>query len=97
MVPVDAKVNVSDNCDLDPVCQIISVVSNEPENGLGDGDTAPDSEITGDFTVDLRAERSGTGDGREYTITVECTDASGNTTTANTIVTVLHDKGKKKK
>jgi hypothetical protein len=45
---------------------------------LGDGDTAPDWVITGDFTLDLRAERSGTGNGRTYAITVQAVDASGN-------------------
>ena len=39
---------------------------------------APDWEITGDLTLDLRAERSGSGTGREYTITVQCTDGTGN-------------------
>jgi hypothetical protein len=77
MVPVVLEVDATDNCDSEPVCQITSVTSNEPINGTGDGNTAPDWEITGNFTVNLRAERSGKGGGREYTITVECTDASG--------------------
>ena len=37
------------------VCWIIDVSSNELVDGLGDGDKAPDWEITGDRTVDLRA------------------------------------------
>jgi hypothetical protein len=36
--------------------------------------------VTGPLTLDLRAERSGTGTGRVYTIEVETTDAAGNTT-----------------
>jgi hypothetical protein len=43
----------------------------------------------------LRAERSGGGSGRIYTVTVEATDEAGNTTTATTEVTVPHSKGKK--
>ena len=94
MVPVVLAVDATDNCD--SVCQIISVASNEPVNGLGDGNTAPDWVITGDLTVKLRAERSGTGSGRIYAITVECADSSGNSSTDTTTVTVPHDKGKKK-
>ena len=94
MVPVVLAVDATDNCDL--VCQIESVASNEPVNGLGDGDTAPDWEITDDLTVDLRAERSGTGSGRIYTITVVCTDESGNSSTDTTEVTVPHDNGNRR-
>ena len=50
--------------------------------------TTPDWEITGPLTVDLRAERSGTGTGRIYTIQVEGTDAAGNTTVQTVSVTV---------
>lgn len=92
MVPVVVAVSVTDICDAAPGCRIVSVSSNEPENGLGDGDTAPDWEITGDLTLDLRAERSGTGSGRVYTITVQCTDASGNYATKDVTVTVPHNR-----
>jgi hypothetical protein len=57
------------------------VSSNEPINGPGDGNTAPDWVITGTSTVDLRSERSGTGTGRVYIVKVECTDSSGNSAT----------------
>lgn len=96
MVEVSVDVSAADNCDSNPVCMITSVASNESMDGLGDGDTAPDWEITGDLTLKLRVERSGQGDGRMYTITVDCTDASGNTSTQTVEVTVPHDKGKKK-
>jgi hypothetical protein len=66
---------------LDPLvpikCRIIKVTSNEPENGLGDGDTAPDSQIIDRLLVKLRAERSGRGNGRIYTIDVQTTDILG--------------------
>jgi hypothetical protein len=74
---------------------VVSVSSNEPVDGLGDGDTAPDWTITGDLAVSLRAERAGGGDGRVYTITVECQDSSGNGVTAPVTVRVPHDIGKK--
>ena len=96
MKPVEVIVSVSDNCDTEPACKIVSVISNELINGPGDGNTAPDWEITGELTVNLRAERSGKGDGRVYTITVECTDDSENSSTETVDVTVPHDKGKEK-
>ncbi|MDQ3623880.1 MAG: hypothetical protein M3463_15555 [Verrucomicrobiota bacterium] len=61
----------------------------------GGGDTAPDWEITGPLTVDLRAERSGGGRGRIYTITVECQDEAGNAATSTVDVTVPKSQGKK--
>lgn len=88
MVSAAVTAETLDNCDPNPACQIVQVQSNEPIDGLGDGDTSPDWQITGDLSVELRAERSGTGTGRIYTITVECGDDAGNTATANATVTV---------
>jgi putative hemolysin len=93
MVPISVAVTATDNCGV-PVCSITAVVSNEPVNGLGDGDTAPDWEIDGDLTVKLRAERSGTGSGRVYTITGTCDDGCGNNSSGTVDVTVSHDQGK---
>lgn len=92
MIPVSVAVAVSDVCDASPSCHIASVTSNEPVNGTGDGNTEPDWVITGPLTLLLRAERSGNGSGRIYTITVECTDGSGNTSTKPVLVTVAHDR-----
>jgi hypothetical protein len=72
-------------------CKIVSVTSNEVDDGLGDGDTAIDWKITGALTLEVRAERAGRGTGRVYTITVACTDASGNASTSTVTVTVPHD------
>jgi len=94
MVPVVVAVDVRDACDAAPKCRIVSVASNEPANGGGDGNTSPDWEITGDLTVNLRAERSGGGGGRVYTITVRCTDAPGNASTTTVAVSVPHDQSK---
>jgi len=69
MVEVKLKVFACDGA----VCRIVGVKSNEPINGLGDGDTAPDWIIAADGqSVQLRAERSGLGTGRVYTICVAC-------------------------
>jgi hypothetical protein len=78
----------------EPTCSIVSVSSNELVIGKGAGKTHPDWEITGPLSVDLRAERSGTGTGREYTIMVECSATDGVTTstaTASVVVRVPHD------
>jgi len=95
LVTVTVSVDASDNCG-NFTSNILSVVSNEPDNGLGDGDTADDIQNIDGLTVQLRAERSGMGNGRVYTITVRCTDPSGNYTDKLVEVTVPRDKGKKK-
>ena len=92
MVAVAIKAEASDTADPAVTCSILSVTSNEPVNGPGDGDTNTDWELTGGLTLKLRAERSGTGSGRIYTVTVQCTDASGNTTTEAVTVTVPKSK-----
>ena len=89
MVPVAVSASITD-CDPSALCKIVSVTSNESDDGLGDGDTATDWKITGDLTLELRGERAGMGTGRVYTITVACTDAAGNTSTSTVTVTVPH-------
>jgi len=71
---------------------MISATSSEPDNGLGDCDTANDIVINASGTISLRAERSGTGPGRVYSITYQATDIAGNSTTASATVTVPHNK-----
>lgn len=71
---------------------VTAVASDEPINGTGDGDTAPDWTIGAPRTLSLRAERAGTGDGRVYTITITAKDAANNTATATTAVRVPHNR-----
>jgi len=52
--------------------------------------TATTSYVTGDW-LRLRAERLGSGDGRDYTITITATDASNNQTVTSVAVHVPHD------
>jgi hypothetical protein len=54
-------------------------MSNEPNDGLGDGDTSGDVAFSPSAFC-VRHERFGTGPGRVYTVIVEATDASGNST-----------------
>jgi hypothetical protein len=93
LVDVTVNYSVKDNCD-QPACTL-SVTSNEPINGTGDGNTSPDWEILGPNKVRLRAERAGSVTGRIYTIAISCTDTSGNSSTKTVAVTVPHDQGKK--
>lgn len=88
MIAVQVAVSASDLVTENPTCLVTGVSSNEPINGLGDGDTAPDWSLPGGLNVNLRAERSGTGAGRVYTVTVACTDDAGNTATKDVIVNV---------
>ena len=87
-VDVTATVLVSDNFDPNPTISLVSVTSNEPDNGEGDGNTDRDIIVVDDFNFRLRAERSGNGDGRIYTITYKVTDACGNSTQASVMVMV---------
>jgi hypothetical protein len=94
MVTVTVNATAKDTCGA-ATWTITSVKSNEPINGLGDGDTSPDWQITGNHSVSLRAERSGKGSGRIYTITIQASDASGNMSNPQTVtVTVPHSMGK---
>ena len=90
-VKVNTWVKADDNFDKHPRVTLVSVVSNEPDDGLGDGDQAEDIIILSDTSFKLRAERSGTGDGRVYTITYQVTDECGNSSQASVEVYVPHN------
>ena len=90
-VMVVATVVATDNFDPAPAIRLVSVTSNEPDEGLSDGDKPDDILIVDDYTFRLRAERAGGGTGRIYTITYEVTDACGNVAMATATVTVPHD------
>lgn len=87
MVLVTVTVVATDAVDDTPTNKILSVTSNQPVDGTGDGDTAPDWNIVGPLQVQLRAERS-SGVTRTYTITVQSKDDSGNASTKTVKVLV---------
>lgn len=91
LVAVTVTVNVADNTDPNPSVRLDSITCNDA--------CAPTSDIAGaaygtdDRRFQLRAERTGGGSGRTYTITYSAGDAAGNTSTASTMVLVPHDQG----
>jgi hypothetical protein len=92
LVTVKASITVVDVCDADLQVRLVSITSNEPDNGLGDGDKANDIQLgTDDLVFSLRAERSGLGDGRTYTVTYEVEDDSGNVAIETATVSVPHN------
>jgi hypothetical protein len=96
MVDITIEANAADNSGL-PVTLSCAVTSNEPQNGLGDGDKEPDwtepliDQENGRIHLQLRSERSGSGDGRIYTITITATDQASNSSTVNIEIIVPHD------
>lgn len=86
MVDVAIGYTAADQCG--PVVAALSVTSNEPANGAGDGDTDPDWEVVSSNLVRLRAERAGAGSGRIYTVTITATDAAGQATQSSVTITV---------
>lgn len=99
MVPVKAEVGAWDS--LSKVKVVLqSITSNEPDKGLGDGDQGKDIQGAGlntyDLAFSLRAERSGKGKGRTYTVTYKAVDEAGNETIATAAVKVPHSSSKKK-
>ena len=95
MSAIQSSVTVTDVCDPNPTFVLVSIVSNEPDNGIGDGNFPNDIQDadfgTPDTTFSLRSERQGGGNGRKYTITYTAMDMSGNDSTTTVCVRVPHD------
>lgn len=90
MVAVAVSVDASDAGSGAASCSVDSVGSSE-----GGSAHEPDVELTGDLTMNLRAEREGKGSGRVYTAYITCTDAVGNSSSSTATVSVPHDQRKK--
>lgn len=87
------RVGGASDPDDDPVTITIGTVTqDEPLDGGGDGDTAPDA-MRGDSadTVLLRAERDGRGDGRVYRVAFTARDPAGAACDGAVTVAVPHD------
>ena len=97
MIPMAVDVEFADPED-DAVWYIESVSSNQPEDGTGDGDDAPDSVLDPDDvqSLELRAERSGNDptETRIYTVILKAIDMAGNESDPYDLpVRVEHDVG----
>jgi hypothetical protein len=88
MVEVKLNYSIEDNCDTNLV-PVITISSNQPPNGAGDGNTPVDWEVVDAHHVRLRAERSPHDSGtRIYTILVTVTDSSGGSSSSSVNVVV---------
>lgn len=89
-------VTVTDACggalDVMDVGTIVSAWSDEAEDakGGGDGSTLADIVLWDDGSFDLRAERTGGGNGRVYSVAFEVDDGAGNVSAAVCTVGVPH-------
>lgn len=90
MQDITLNYQVFDNCVSNPPVRI-TITSNEPVNGTGDGDTDPDWIVKDDHHIQLRAERSALGNGRIYTITVTADDGCNPAVSVTKQVFVAHN------
>jgi uncharacterized delta-60 repeat protein len=92
LATIEVTVVVQDDLSGPAGFTLTSVTSNEVDNGVDDGDTIDDIQGftlgTPDTIGLLRAERSGSGTGRIYTLTYTGLDRAGNSTQATCSVMV---------
>lgn len=90
MKSVSIDYTVTDNCP-GVITSVLTVTSNQPINGTGDGNTNTDWQVIDDHHVDLRAERAGNLGCRIYYVKITSTDAHGNSSDTVVRVVVPHD------
>jgi PKD repeat protein len=78
--------------DGDPVTITIDEVTQDEPTGTGENNFCPDARFDGD-QLELRAERSGGGNGRVYEISFTATDGEGGSCSGTVTVCVPHDQG----
>jgi probable HAF family extracellular repeat protein len=83
MVPVSFTAAAIDNFDPQPTCRIASISTNEH-------DGTEQFVLTGPLSATFQAARAGQGTGRVYTVTLRCSDRSGNSAVRAVVVTVPH-------
>jgi hypothetical protein len=92
---ISATVGAQDSCGEVASLVLMSIVSNQPDNERGDGNTSGDIADAAFDTLDLafkvRAERAGPKSDRIYTVTYQATDDSGNRAIASDYIVVPHD------
>jgi hypothetical protein len=81
------------DADGDPLAiTITSIMQDEPVTEIGDGNSCPDADGLGGETAELRAERSGLGDGRVYHIAFTADDGEGGSCSGEVTVCVPHSR-----
>lgn len=82
------------DADGDPIALTITgITQDEPVKGVGDGNTSPDAIVGAAGAFQVRAERSGLGDGRVYRVAFHASDGQGGSCTGVASVGVPHDQG----
>jgi uncharacterized repeat protein (TIGR01451 family) len=71
--------------------RIVGISQDEPLLGSGSGNTCPDGKGVGTSSASVRAERSGTGDGRVYHVSFTASDGKGGQCTGSVRICVPHD------
>ncbi|MFJ5762404.1 glycosyl hydrolase 53 family protein [Neobacillus sp. NPDC093182] len=98
LIPIKALVDGADTLSGIDRIELLSIESNQPDNGKGDGNTIHDIQGAdfGTYNTDflLRAERSGSGD-RVYTVTYKAWDHAGNSVIQSNQIIVKHNDSKK--
>ena len=83
--------------DVDPgdviTLSITGITQDEPVNGEADGNTSPDATIGSGGAFQVRAERSGQGDGRVYRVAFTASDGEGGECSGIGRIGVPHDQG----
>ena len=75
--------------------RIDAITQDEPVNAKGDGNTAPDGLGIGAARAQLRAERSGKGNGRVYRVAFTANNGNSGSCTGFVTIGVPHDQGGK--
>ena len=96
MVPITIWAHAGDNSGL-PVTLKATVSCNEAPKGPPYWTAPVIDQAGGIITLKLQADRQPKGKGRQYTIGISATDQFGNLSTAQVVIVVPHDQGKKKK
>ncbi len=94
IVPVTIAAHAADNSGL-PVTLKVAIACNEAPDDTAYWTAPVINQAAGIISMQFMADRSGKGDGRQYTVTITATDADGNESTTNVKIVVPHDQGKK--
>jgi hypothetical protein len=89
-----AVLGVTDPANFPVTISISNITQDEPVSGLGAGDLSPDGFGVGTSLAQVRAERSGSGNGRVYAVSFTADNGKGGTCAGKVTVGVPHDQGK---